>query len=59
VMAHLDETGRVTSATAVSGPMLLRQAAVESVKQWKYYPGTVDGKPAPTQISVAVEFRMN
>jgi len=49
----------VVSATAVSGPMMLRQAAADSVKLWKYSPALVDGKPAPAQITVNVEFRLN
>jgi len=59
VSANIDEYGRVVSAQAISGPMLLRQAAVDAVKQWKYSPSLVDGKPAPSQITVGVEFRLN
>jgi TonB family protein len=59
VAANIDEKGKVVSANALSGPLLLRQAAAESVKQWKYSPGLVDGKPAPSQVTVSVEFRAN
>ena len=59
VSANIDENGKVVSAKALSGPILLRQAAVDSVKQWKYSPGLVDGKPAPSQVTVNVEFRLN
>ena len=59
VSASIDATGKVVSATAVSGPMMLRQAAADSVKLWKYSPALVDGKPAPAQITVNVEFRLN
>ncbi len=59
VLATIDENGKVVGARALSGPMLLRQAAVDSVKQWKYSPGLVDGKPAHSQATVAVEFRLN
>jgi protein TonB len=59
VYANVDAEGRVTSAKALSGPMLLRQAAVESVQQWKYAPGTIDGKPSPSQLSVNVDFRLH
>jgi TonB family protein len=59
VSASIDENGKVVSAKALSGPMLLRQAAVESVSQWKYSPGLVEGKPAPSQVTVNVDFRLN
>jgi protein TonB len=59
VSASIDAMGKVVSAAAVSGPMMLRQAAADSVKLWKYSPALVDGKPAPTQVSVNVEFRLN
>jgi len=59
VSASIDANGKVVEAKALSGPMLLRQAAVESVKQWKYSPGLIDGKQAPSQVTVNVEFRLN
>ncbi len=59
VSASIDATGKVVSATAVNGPMMLRQAAADSVKLWKYSPALVDGKPAATQLTVNVEFRLN
>jgi TonB family protein len=59
VSVSIDENGKVVSAKALNGPLLLRQAAVDSVKGWKYSPGLVDGKPAPSQVTVGVEFRLN
>jgi protein TonB len=59
VFANVDVNGKVVSAQALSGPPLLRQSAVDAVKQWKYSPGLIDGKPAPSQATVNVEFRMN
>jgi TonB family protein len=59
VTANIDENGKVVSAKALNGPLLLRQAAENSVKLWKYSPGSVDGKPAPSQVTVGVDFRMN
>jgi protein TonB len=59
VSASIDERGKVVGAKAVSGPMVLRQAAVDSVSQWKYSPGSSDGKPVPSQVTVNLEFRLN
>jgi TonB family protein len=59
VSANVDVNGKVASAKALSGPLLLRGAAVDSVKQWKYSPGLVDGKPTPSQVTVSVDFKLN
>jgi protein TonB len=59
ISASIDANGRVVAAKALSGPMLLRQAAEDSVRQWKYSPSMIDGKPAPSQVTVNVDFRLN
>jgi TonB family protein len=59
VAAQVGADGSVTNVKAVSGPMLLRDAAVYAVQRWKYSPELIDGKPAPAQITVTVEFRLN
>jgi TonB family protein len=59
VSAEVDEKGNVASAKAISGPVTLRQAAIDSVKQWKYSPALIDGKPATAQVTVNVQFRLN
>jgi outer membrane biosynthesis protein TonB len=46
-------------AKAEGGPMLLRQAALESVRRWKYSPALVDGKPAAANVIVSVEFKLH
>jgi periplasmic protein TonB len=59
VSANVDANGKVVSAKALSGPFLLQAAAVDAVKQWKYSPSMLDGKPVPSQVTVSVEFRIN
>jgi TonB family protein len=59
VSAEIDAKGNVTSAAAISGPVTLRQAAIDSVKQWKYSPALIDGKPTTAQVTVNVQFRLN
>ncbi len=59
VAANVDATGKVTGARALNGPMLLREAAVDSVKQWKYSPALIDGKPAASLVTVSVDFKLN
>ena len=58
VDAVVDVNGRVTAAKAVSGPVLLQQAAVDAVRQWKYRPATLNGKPVPMHLSVTIRFRV-
>jgi len=56
--ALIDATGRVTTMKVVSGPTLLQQAAMDALKQWKYQPATLDGKPVPMHLTVTLQFRL-
>src|SRR6266852_2138013 len=40
--ALIDANGRVTAMKVVSGPTLLHQSAMDSLRQWKYQPATLD-----------------
>ena len=56
--ALIDATGRVTTMKVVSGPTLLQQAAMDALKQWKYQPARLDGKPVPMHLTVTLQFRL-
>ncbi len=56
--ASIDENGRVTSMKVVGGPVLLHQAAMDSLRQWKYKPATLDGKAVSMHLVVTVQFRL-
>jgi protein TonB len=58
VDALIDANGRVTTMKIVSGPALLHQAAMDALKQWKYRPATLDGKPTPMHLAVTIQFRL-
>jgi protein TonB len=58
VDALIDENGRVTAMKVVSGPVLLHQAAMDSLHQWKYRPASLDGKPVSMHLVVTVQFRL-
>jgi TonB family protein len=58
VTVEIDASGIVTGAKATAGPVFLRQAAVEAVRNWKYEPATLNGKPTSTQITVKIQFRL-
>jgi TonB family protein len=56
--ALIDQNGQVADEQVVSGPTLLRQAAVDAVKHWKYEPSRVNGKAVPVQTLVTIHFRL-
>jgi TonB family protein len=56
--ALIDANGHVTTMKVVSGPALLHQAAMDALKQWKYQPATLDGKPTPMHLTVTIQFRL-
>jgi protein TonB len=45
VFLELDEKGAVAVVHRTDGPQLLRQAAVEAARKWKFKPTVVDGQP--------------
>jgi len=58
VDALIDADGHVTTMNVVSGPSGLHQAAMDALKQWKYQPATLHGKPVPMHLAVTVQFRL-
>jgi TonB family protein len=58
VDAVVDASGRITSTKVISGPILLHQAAMDALRQWKYQPATLDGQPVPMHLTVTVQFRL-
>ena len=56
--AVVDATGKPTTLRVVSGPTLLRAAALESVRKWQYRPGYLGDHPAPMEMRIAVQFRL-
>lgn len=56
--ALIDATGKVTNMKVVSGPVLLQDAALDSVRKWNYAPGYLDDKPVPGEMVITVEFRL-
>jgi TonB family protein len=56
VQIVFDEEGRVISATALSGHPLLRQSAVDAVRQWRFSPVILDGQAVQVTGVVNVNF---
>ncbi|HEY1476744.1 MAG TPA: energy transducer TonB [Chthoniobacterales bacterium] len=56
--AVIDATGKLTNMAVISGPPLLQQAAIDSLRTWKYRPGYLNEKPVSTKTSITVNFRL-
>jgi TonB family protein len=56
--ATIDESGHVTGMKVVMGPVMLHQAAMDALHQWKYRPATLDGKPVAMHLLVTIQFRL-
>jgi len=55
--ALVDAEGNVSAMKVISGPALLRDAALQSVKQWKYQPAELNGQPTSMHLTVTLQFR--
>jgi TonB family protein len=58
VNAIVGKDGNVLSATVVSGPPLLREAALKAVEKWQYHPYLVSGKPAVVATRAIIDFEL-
>lgn len=56
VDAVVNASGTLTSVQVLSGPTLLRQAALDAVAQWKYQPAMLDGKPTTEHVTITIKF---
>ena len=56
--AHIGASGEVQEVQLVSGPPLLVQAATVAVRQWKFKPRFVNGKPVEMQTRITLNFRL-
>jgi TonB family protein len=53
----LQVDGSVGSVTVISGPPLLIMAAVDAVRQWRYSPTLLNGKPVEVDTTIDVVFQ--
>lgn len=56
VDALIDATGAVADVKVTSGPVLLRQAAMDALRKWKYQPARLNGQPTSVHVNVNVDF---
>lgn len=54
--AVIDDQGKITKLSVVSGPEKLRDAALDAVKQWTYKPYLLNGRPVFVQTVITTMF---
>jgi TonB family protein len=52
-------TGKITIKEGIAGYPGFDQMAIEAVRQWRFTPGTRDGKPVTCTVMIPVEFSLD
>jgi len=55
----IDHEGAVTDARIVNSIPLLDEAALKAVREWRYEPTIVNGRPVPVRMVVTVNFTLS
>lgn len=55
---HIGADGAVQDVQVISGPAELAEASMNAVKQWRFKPHLVDGRPTPMQTRITLNFRV-
>ena len=58
IQATISKTGSIENPHVVSGPAMLRQAALDAVKTGAYRPYMLDGEPVDVETTVNVNFAL-
>jgi protein TonB len=59
LQATISKTGTIENLRVVSGPVMLRQVALDTVREWRYQPYLLDGLPVELETTVNVVFKMS
>jgi periplasmic protein TonB len=59
LQATISRTGTIENLRVMSGPPMLRQAALDAVKQWRYRPYMLNGQPVEVETAVEVDFKLD
>lgn len=58
VEAIISKSGRIESAHVVSGPAILRQSAVDAIRNAHYTPYLLNGSPTEVETTITVNFNL-
>ena len=56
VKTTIDQKGSVVDMHVISGPLMLRQAALDALHRWKFEPSKLDGQAIAVQMQVTIRF---
>jgi general secretion pathway protein A len=57
--AVVNETGKVTDMKMISGNPVLKQAAMDALRTWKYEPARLNGQPTAAHVQVRINFSLH
>jgi TonB family protein len=58
IETEIDKNGVVARMKVISGPLALRQAALDALRKWKYKPSQLDGQAVAVDMLVTIKFRL-
>ena len=58
IQATITKTGTIKDLRVVSGPVMLRQAALDAVQTWRYKPYRLNNEPTEVQTTINVIFSL-
>lgn len=58
IQATISKTGTIQNSHVVTGPPMLRQAAMDAVRTWRFRPYLLDGEPVEVETTVNVVFNL-
>jgi TonB family protein len=56
--ATISKNGKVENLQVISGPVMLRQAALDAVRNWEYKPYLLNHQPTEVQTTINVDFNL-
>jgi protein TonB len=59
LQATISKTGTIEGLHVISGPEMLRQAALDAVRTWRYRPYMLSGQPIAVETTLNVIFSLN
>jgi outer membrane biosynthesis protein TonB len=59
VEAIIDERGSVTDVCALKGDPRLVQATIAALRQWKFTPGMIDGRPSAFRFASTTNYKLH
>jgi protein TonB len=56
--ATISREGNISNLKLVKGDQVLAHAAIEAVRQWRYKPYYLNGKPVEVQTQITINFKL-